>query len=296
VAAVLKEGNTPSAIEATLKGAAETDLAIHKSLKVRAALVYYGMNAPLEGIPEVRRLAVALVDRAQALAEAVRLEIPGSPGGRLLEEAMNLTQAVESYHDALKLDGQIDAITQNGFAPIEAMTKAFAADLAKAAAGPRTKATWRAYQSVEALMRQVLTGPVAAGQPALAQSDTGDRQAVLDLADRLQLEATRYSNIFGPTANGIEEGPELLNDGRLLQIATDDFHREAVRNASNSMLALRFRDIDMIWLRLARRTNRLGRGQAGFSMDRVTQMGDTIADLHRVLGIPGYPAYVNGAP
>jgi hypothetical protein len=235
------------------------------------------------------------VDRAQALAEAVRAEIPGSLGGRLLEGALNLTQAAESYHDTLKYDGQVDAITQNGFAPIEAMTKAFATDLAQAPAAPRTRAAWRSYQAVEALLRQVLTGPVQATPPPQPLPETGGGiQTVLDLADQLVLEASRYADLFGPTGNGFEEGPEFLNDARALQIAAATFRREAAANPNPAFLAFKFRDIDIIWLRLARRTNRIGRGRAGFDMDRVARMGQIIAELHRVLGIPGYPASAVG--
>ena len=297
VAALRSSKDLPEPIEQTLRAAAETDLAIHRATRSREASVYYGMNAPMEGMNELRRLGFALVDRSQALAETIRVEVPGAQGGRLLEEAVNLTQAAENYREALKADGRIDAITQNGFAPIEAMSKALFNDLSRVASAPRSMTAWKSYAAVEALMRQVLNGPAPAAAVAVQPvPEVNVMQSILDLDDQLILEATKYADLFGPTGNGIEEGPDFLNDARLLQIAAANFHRQATNSPTPSALAFQFRDIDIIWLRLARRTARIGRGQAGFNVNRVERMGQIIGELHRLLGIPGYPVSVGGTP
>jgi hypothetical protein len=295
VAALRNSKELPEPIEQTLRAAAETDLAIHRATRSREASVYYGMNAPMEGMNELRRLGFALVDRAQALAETIRVEVSSAQGGRLLEEAVNLSQAAENYREALKADGRVDAITQNGFAPIEAMSKAFYKDISAVASAPRSMAAWKSYASVEVLMRQVLNGPAPAAAVA-AQPVTEENlmQSILDLGDQLILEASKYADLFGPTGNGIDEGAEFLNDAQLLQIAAANFHREAATTAAPATLAFKFRDVDIIWLRLARRTARIGRAQAGFNRYRVDRMGQIIGELHRLLGIPGYPASFAG--
>ena len=55
-----------------------------------------------------------------------------------------------------------------------------------------------------------------------------------------------------------------------------------------------FRDVDALWQRLARRVNRVARGRMGPNIQQVQRIGATCEQIHRVLGMPGYPPVLGG--
>jgi len=74
--------------------------------------------------------------------------------------------------------------------------------------------------------------------------------------------------------------------------AATDFRQDVARGISPGQLAYEFRDVDAVWQRLARRTNRIARGRTGPNIQQVANMGTTLAQLHDALGLPGYAPIV----
>jgi hypothetical protein len=94
----------------------------------------------------------------------------------------------------------------------------------------------------------------------------------------------------GPTTAGVPEGGSFLADAQRLLDAAANFRQDAVQGLNPGQLAYEFRDVDACWQRLARRTNRIARGRTGPNIGQVARIGETCEQLHRALGMPGYPA------
>lgn len=296
-----RAGGLSPAIDRDVQRVAQADARIHAALGLNEYPAgYYGGNQALSGAAEVQRLAHALVDRAEALAAAVRLDMPGADEGRVLQDAVNLASVADTFHDALNINGRVDATMQNGFAPVAGMGDRLAAEFARVPPTPRVQAAWRAYRSAEVLMRPAL------GLPNPAESLTGTLLApapqpgaaspVVALADQLVQQASAFLQVFGPTAGAVPEGALFLADAQALLAAATDFRQDAARGLNPAQLAFEFRDVDAIWQRLARRTNRIARGRTGPNIQQVGRMGQTIAEIHRLLGVPGYAPAVTVGP
>ncbi|MBV8268694.1 MAG: hypothetical protein JO252_20380, partial [Planctomycetaceae bacterium] len=88
----------------------------------------------------------------------------------------------------------------------------------------------------------------------------------------------------------------FLADAQRLQAAAADFRQDAARGLNTGQLAYEFRDVDALWQRLARRTNRIARGRSGPNIQQVASMGQTIAQIHQLLGMPGFAPMVISIP
>ena len=109
---------------------AEIDAEIHQRLGLNAYPTnYFTTTRPLTGLTEVQRLAHALVDRAEALAAVVRADMVGTGRARLVQDAVNLAQAADAFHDGIDVTANPD-LARNGFADVSTSSEVLRKDLA----------------------------------------------------------------------------------------------------------------------------------------------------------------------
>src|SRR5262249_50148248 len=114
---------------------------------------------------------------------------------------------------------------------------------------------------------------------------------ITELADRLVRQADEFLIVFTPEARNVSEGGYFIADVRRLRAAAAAFRAQIVRAIDVGQLAFAFQDVGALWEILARRTNRIA-GQEGPNVQRIQGIGQTVAEIHRLLGMPGYPAVV----
>jgi len=292
------EAQSP-AINFTLPKIDADDQQIHQALNLNPVpATYYapGTTAPT-GIAETQRLARALEERAAALAAVMRTDMPGPAGIRPIQLATNLTLAADAFHDGIDLNAA-PLVARNGFAGVDAMTDDLRRLLMNSELPPRVQAAWQAYLAAEVLTKQSLgmvnTEADLYGTTVIPQA--GAPSPVVALSNQLVEQAGAFVQVFTQTSPNVPEGGLFLADAQRLQAAAADFSRDAARGLNINQLAYEFRDVDALWQVLARRTNRIARGRVGPNIDQVGKMGQTVAEIHRVLGMPGYPAGLVAVP
>jgi hypothetical protein len=251
---------------------------------------YYGNGPVPTGLAETRRLARTLDDRAAHLLAAVQADMPNSPNRALLiQRVVDLAKATDEYYDSLARIDRSD-IAQNAYTVVAAIVDQLERDLAGVALPPRVQEAWRAFAAADVLLRQNLGLPVPpAGATVKPAPAGGVPPTVLNLTDRLLGQIDAFLQAFTPIANTVPEGGYIMTDAQRLRAAAADFRRDAAEGVSTGQLAWEFRDVDVCWQRLARRINRLGRGRTDPIIQLAMRIGETCAEIHRMLGIPGYP-------
>jgi hypothetical protein len=149
---------------------------------------------------------------------------------------------------------------------------------------------------VESLIHQNLglSSPQPEVSINLGSPGAGRPSPLLGLADRRVEQTAAFVSVFGPTAGGVPEGPITLADAERLRAAAADFRQDVARGLPPNQLAYEFRDVDAIWQCLARRVDRIARGRTGPNIAQVQKPGGIIAQIHQVLGMPGYPPDFGG--
>ena len=117
---------------------------------------------------------------------------------------------------------------------------------------------------------------------------------IVGLSSQLADQVNQFVQVFGPNAGNVPEGGLMLIDAQRLQAAASEFQRSAAGGLPPNQLAYEFRDVDALWQRLARRVNRVARGRMGPNIQQVQRIGESCEQIHRVLGMPGYPAMLGG--
>src|SRR5262249_11061474 len=95
-----------------------------------------------------------------------------------------------------------------------------------------------------------------------------------------------------PEARNVHEGGYFIADARRLRGAAASFREMIPRAIDVGQLANAYQDIDALWEVLARRTNRISQGRPGATVQRVETIGQTVTEIHRLLGMPGIPSTV----
>ena len=160
---------------------------------------------------------------------------------------------------------------------------------------PRVQTAWQAFASVEVLIHRNLR--LDSAQPklqiSLAPPPDGP-PPIVGLATQLDEQVDEFVRVFSQTAGRVPEGGPMLADAQRLQAASAGFKRAVAANPPPNQLAYQFRDIDATWQRLARRVNRIARGRTGPNIQQIQRIGTTCEQVHRVLGMPGYPPVLGG--
>jgi hypothetical protein len=297
-----RPGSSSPAVAREAKRVAETDAMIHRALAQNdLPQAYYASDQPPARMADVQRLVLALVDRGEALEAVVRADMaePVPGGGKIARDAVNLAQGADIFHDALDLNGRVDGAVQNGFSGVLSMSDDLAGDFARTPPTPRVRAGWQAYRSAEALVRFALGLPVPGDQRPGTFFDTtpsGRVSPVNVLADQLVQQVTAFLPVYKASAGSVPEGELILTDARALQAAATDFRRDTALGLDPGRLAFEFRDVNAIWQRLARRANRIARGPAGPNVQEFGKIGQTVAEIHRLLGVPGFAPVIASGP
>jgi hypothetical protein len=219
----------------------------------------------------------------------------GEAGLRLVQEAESLVKVADAFHDGLDLSANVE-LARNGFAGVAATSRELAADLAPLALTRRVRFAWQGYKAAEVLIRQDLGLPDRMDAPALGSPLTFDQPTILGLADRLVKQSDAFLFEFTQRARDVPEGGEFIADARRLQAAATEFRNSIKQGILPNVLAAQYRDVDLNWQRLARRTNRIAQGRSGPYVQAIAQLGETTTELHRLLGLPGYPPVIVIAP
>jgi hypothetical protein len=288
-------GAQSPAINQTVQKIVEDDAQIVQALGLNAlpTTYYTQMSAPT-GMTDMQRLAQALVDRAAALAAVIRADMVGPGGARPVQESESLVAAADAFHDGIDLNAA-PAVARNGFAGVDALTDSLRRDLAAGTPTPRVQVAWQSYLAAEVLLKQSLglvnTQADLAGTAIVVNGPS----PVVALADQLVNQVNAFIQVFSQTAGAVPEGGLFLADAQRLLAAAVNFQQDVARGLNPGQLAYEFRDVDVLWDRLARRTDRIARGRTGPNIQQVGRMGQTVAEIHRLLAIPGYPASVTVA-
>jgi hypothetical protein len=288
-------GAQSPAINQMVQKVVQDDAQIVQALGLNAlpTTYYTQMSAPT-GMTDMQRLAQALVDRAAALAAVIRADMVGPGGARPVQESESLVAAADAFHDGIDLNAA-PAVARNGFAGVDALTDSLRRDLAAGTLTPRVQVAWQSYLAAEVLLKQSLglvnTQADLAGTAIVVNGPS----PVVALADQLVNQVNAFIQVFSQTAGAVPEGGLFLADAQRLLAAAVNFQQDVARGLNPGQLAYEFRDVDVLWDRLARRTDRIARGRTGPNIQQVGRMGQTVAEIHRLLAIPGYPASVTVA-
>ena len=289
------QGASP-AVDRAAARVEQLDALIRQSLGMNAppAGFYGGAQAPV-GIADTRRLAHALVDRADALAGAIRADLGGDPNGAAVaRDAAELARAADVFHDALDASQTIQ-VAARAFGPVDILADRLEQAITTTQVTPRVQAAWQGFASAEVLIHQNLG--LDSPQPKLQVSLVPQQNApppIVGLANELDAQVDAFVRAFGPTVGTVPEGGAILADAQRLQSETANFKQDVARGLQPNQLAYEFRDVDASWQRLARRVNRIARGRMGPNIEQVQRIGGTCEQIHRVLGMPGYAPVLGG--
>ena len=220
----------------------------------------------------------------------VRADLRGPVGSRLTEEVASLVQSADIFHDGIDIDARVDDLARNGFAGVEVASNTVATDMA-IQPSDRVRAAWQSYRTTERLLRQSLKLPVR-GDVSPSAVPVGGQSPVLTLADRLIAQADDFLIVFTREVRNVPEGGYFIADVRRLRGAAADFRAGIPRAIDVGQLAAGFSEVDALWEVLARRTNRIVQGGTGSNVQRIEGIGQTITEIHQMLGMPGVPTVV----
>ena len=292
----LARGASPAVLRAAA-GVDQLDAQVRQALGLNAPPTGFngGGSAPT-GIADTQRLAHALVDRANSLAAAIQADMGRDPNGAAVaRDAAELARLADSFHDSIDANQPVE-VAARAFGPVDAIADRLERAVAANQVPPRVQAAWQAFASVEVLIHQNLglDSPQPAVQVSLAPPPGGGIPPLVGLSNQLVEQVNGFLEAFGPTAGQVPEGGAMLADAQRLQAAAAGFQQATARGLPPNQLAYQFRDVDAHWRRLARRVNRIGRGRTGPNIERVQQIGQACEQIHRVLGMPGYPPNIGG--
>ena len=283
--------NTP-AIAETIQRANQDEAQLLTALNLRPLpTTYYTQTTAPTGLTDLQRLSHALADRAAALAALLQTDGPGPGWVKPIQDSVNLSAAADAFNNGIDLNAP-PGVARNGFAGVDALTDTVRRDLIASTLTPRVQAAWQAFLATEILIKQQLGLVTNRAELSGTVIVENGPSPVVGLAGRLVEQVNAFLQVFSQTGAAVPEGGLFLADAQRLQAAAVNFQQDTARGLNPGQLAFEFRDVDGLWDRLARRTNRIARGRVGPNIEQVGKMGQTIAEIHSLLGIPGYPASV----
>ena len=273
------------------------DAQLHQALGLNAPPPgFYDAGAAPTGLAETRRLAHALVARAEAMAATVRAEMGTDPNGAALAaDAALLARSADVFHDAIDSNGRPDAAAR-AFGPVDEVADRVERYVTTQPVPPSVRASWQSFASVEVLIHQNLG--LSSTQPAVpiavAAPTAGAPSPLVGLSDQLVATTASIQQVFTAAAGQVTQGPEMAADAQRLNAAAQDFRAGLAQGLPANALAFEFRDVDACWQRMARRVNRVARGNIGPNVALVLNLGGLCEQIHTALGMPGYPPTLNG--
>ena len=292
----LAQGASPAVVRAADR-VEQLEAQIRQVLGLNAppAGFYSGKAAPT-GIADTRRLAHAIVDRANALAAAIQVDMLNDPNAAvLLQDALKLALVADTFHDAIDANQGIE-VAARAFGPVDILADRVERYVTTNQVPPRVQNAWQSFASVEVLIHQNLglDSPQPKLQIALAPAPGVVTPPIVGLSDKLVEQVTQFIQVFSQTAGNVPEGGAMLAEAQNLQATAANFQQDVAKGLAPNQLAFEFQDVDVSWQRLARRVNRIARGRVGPNIQQVQNIGTTCEQIHRVLGMPGYAPVLNG--
>ena len=290
------QGSSPAVIRAADR-VEQLDAQIRQALGLNGPPIgfYDGRQAP-NGINDTRRLAHALVDRAEALAAVIQADMGRDPNGAALaQDAGELARLADRFHDTIDANQPVTVAAQ-AFGPVDVIADRLERYITTNQVPPRVQNAWQGFASVEILIHQNLGlgSPQPQVQVSLAPPQGVSVSPIVGLSNQLAEQITDFVQVFSQTAVNVPEGGAILADAQRLQAEAANFQQDVVREIPANQLAYEFREVDAAWQRLARRVNRIARGRTGPNIQQVQKLGATCEQIHRVLGMPGYAPVLNG--
>jgi hypothetical protein len=291
-------GQPGAATDAVLRAAGRVDAVdaqLHQTLALAAPPQgLYGASAAPTGLAETQRLALALEARAAGLVAAEKAGSAADPNtAAWAADAGRLARAVQTFREQIDLNQPIAAVAR-AFAPVDDIAGRVEKEVTAATVPKPVQDAWQAFAAVLVLIHENLG--ISAPQPTvtvrLAPAVAGEPSPLLALADRLMAETNVFVKVFGPNAHDVPDGLFVWSDAQRLQVAAESFRQDVLRGLPTNELAHRFLEVDVAWQRLVRRINRIVPGRSTLDMAQVQKLGVTCDQIHRTLGMPGYPAEV----
>ncbi len=288
---LLRPGVSSPAVNRAAQRVDELAAQIRQALNLNAPPpVFYEQGQAPTGLADTQRLAHALVDRARSLAGVVQTEMAGDPNGlAFARDCGGLVQIADTFHDSIDSNQPIE-VAARAFSPVDEIADRVERFVTSGQVSPRIQQAWQAVASVEVLIHQNLglNSPQPVVQYNIVQQPAGPPPMVT-LSVQLVEQVNAFMATYGPNARNVPEGGSILNQARRLQEDAADFQQHAARGLAPNRLAHEFRDVDDSWMRLSRHINRVARGWNGPVIQQVQAIGGTCEQIHRVLGMPGYP-------
>jgi len=283
---VRPENATPGVRQAMAR-VDQLDAQIHQALGLNDAPPgFSGVGPAPTGVADVRRLAHALVDRSQALAAVIPVDLAADPDAAAYSQLANdLAAASDRFHDTLDA-GQDAEAARAAYNPVVAIITRLAGPLA--AGPPRVRQTWQGVITVDAQIRRGLGGGAPQPAPPIAAVVDARPAPVQALADQLLGQTDQFLQGFAPIVNDHPANPAILADAQRLRAEADNFRQDVARGLDQGRLAYEYREVDATWQRMWRRIDRAARGRNGPNIERAREIGPICAQLHQALGMPGY--------
>lgn len=253
---------------------------------------------PQVNFVQTQRLGYSLVQRAEYLVSTIQAEAANLPDGdRYLRRAEQLSEACGAFYDSIQ-QNRGPQVIQQSFTTVVSIADPLGFDLRSVRCPPRVERGWQSFAATDVLIRQQLNVQTPPPVVHVVLRPAQGPSPLVAMTHQLVQQVDAFIQVFGPTAQGVPQGQFILADAQRLQAAAADFRQDVARGPriDPNVLADEFRDVDACWQRLARRVNRIGRGRTGPNIQQVYKVGETCEQIHTVLGMPGYPPTVIGAP
>lgn len=250
------------------------------------------------GFVQTQRLSYTLVQRAEYLAATVQTEQANFPNGeRFVRQADRLSQACGEFYDTLQQNPAPEVIQQS-FTSVTTIADRLGTELQAVRCPPRVEQGWQSFAATDVLIRGQLNLQTPPPAVRVVLRPARGPSPLVAMTEQLVQQVDTFVQVFGTTARNVPEGQFIMADAQRLQAAAADFRQDVTRGPQidPNLLADEFQDVDASWQRLVRRVNRISRGRTGPNIQQVQQMGATCEQIHTVLGMPGYPPTLSGAP
>ena len=243
------------------------------------------------GVAEVQRLAHALVSRSQGLLGVIQVSMANDPNRvALSNDVGQLAQLADNFHDAIDANQPVAVVAQ-AFAPVDQLTDRIEAFVRSGRVPPQVRQAWEGVAAVEVLLHQNLglNTPLPVVETSILQTPGGGLSPLVGLSNQFVGQLDAYIGTFGSTGRPGVQALEARGDAQRVRAAAVGFQQLVARGAPPNQLAHEFRAVDVLWQRMIRRAARITQGRTGPYVQQVQAIGATYEQLHRVLGLTGFP-------
>jgi hypothetical protein len=247
-------------------------------------------------LAEAQRLALAMQRQAESALLTIQRELGSYPDSyRVLNDASQLVQAADTLEGLLD-DGRMPSNDRiaSAYGVVARLSARIESAWARNPPPRSVLGAWQAFQRSRSLLQRQLAIPDPVPPIPPPRPDPG--RELRALTDSLANDAASFVGQFAPSAGRVPEGGAILNDATRLRWAALGFQQSLQRGEPMPRLAAKFSQVDETYSRLARRVGRIAAGRPGPNIDQVRRIGDTVARIHDLLGIPSYAPTLPGAP